>query len=118
MPGLVYMDTNKKINILLFFILSAFAIGFLYFIGSVGFISPILGDINLIDEGQFGAWIAHMLHGKLLYKDIYAAYGPLYIYPLYLLSKIFGQSAYLIRVVYIVVNTYLSLIIVWLVLKK
>lgn len=55
------------------------------------------GDINMIDEGQFGAWANHMLHGKLMYKDMYIVYGPLYVYPLYILFKIFQPSAFLVR---------------------
>lgn len=55
------------------------------------------GDINMIDEGQFGAWANHMLHGKLMFKDIYIVYGPLHVYPLYLLFKIFEPSAFLAR---------------------
>lgn len=55
------------------------------------------GDINIIDEGQFAAWANHMIHGKLLYKDIYITYGPLSIYPLYWLFKVFGPSAFLVR---------------------
>lgn len=55
------------------------------------------GDINMIDEGQFGAWANHMLHGKLMYKDMYIVYGPLYVYPLFILFKIFFPSAFLVR---------------------
>jgi hypothetical protein len=108
------MEKNKKI-----IIVEACAIFlFLFFIGSGIVINPFFGDVNVIDEGQFGAWLTHMLHGKHLYKDTYAAYGPFYIYPLYFLGKIFSPSVFLIRIVYIVLNTFLATIIVKFVLNK
>lgn len=91
---------------------------FLFTFGSGAVVSPIFGDINMIDEGQFGAWVSHMLSGEHLYKDIYAAYGPFYIYPLYIFSKIFGPSVFLIRIVYIVLNTFLAVLIARAVLQK
>jgi len=67
------------------------------FIGTVGGGSLFFGNINPIDEGQFGAWANHMLLGKYMYKDIYITYGPLFVYPLYVLFKIFGPSFFLVR---------------------
>ncbi len=84
---------------------------FLLLVGSGLVISPFYGDINVIDEGQFGGWITHMLHGQKLYVDTYAAYGPLYIYPLYFASKLFGPSVFLIRIIYLVIGTLGALII-------
>ncbi len=91
---------------------------FLLFIGSGIVVSPFYGDINLIDEGQFGAWVTHMLQGQHLYKDMYAAYGPFYIYPLYLLAKLFGPSVFLIRIVYIVLNVFFAVIVAQAVIQK
>lgn len=91
---------------------------FLFVIGSGVVSSPLFGDVNLIDEGQFGAWLRHMLAGKHLYKDMYAAYGPLYIYPLYLLAKVFSPTVFLIRIVYIVINTFLAVIIARVILRE
>jgi hypothetical protein len=91
---------------------------FLYFIGSGVVLSPVFGDINVIDEGQFGAWLNHLSRGEKLYKDIYAAYGPLFIYPLYWLSMVTEPSIYLIRVVYIVISTFIAILISDGVLKK
>ena len=90
----------------------------LLFVGSGVVVSPFVGDINFIDEGQFGAWLMHMQSGQHLYKDAYAAYGPLYIYPIYLLSKIFTPSVFLIRMTYIVCNSFFALVIAWAVLRK
>jgi MFS family permease len=86
------------------------ALLFLLFVGSGIVVNPFYGDVNVIDEGQFGGWITHMLHGQKLYKDTYAAYGPLYIYPSYMLAKIFGSSVFLIRIVYLVLGTLGALI--------
>ena len=66
-------------------------------IGTISSGNFFAGDINMIDEGQFASWVTNMLHGKLLFRDIYITYGPLYIYPLYFLFKIFGPSAFLVR---------------------
>lgn len=101
----------EKKQIILFVTESVVILLFLLFIGSGLVVSPFFGGINMIDEGQFGGWIAHMIHGKHLYKDVYAAYGPLYIYPLYGLSKLFGPSVFLIRIVYIILNTFLAVLI-------
>src|SRR3989344_2652336 len=84
---------KKRLNTILEIVIISF-IGFLLG-GTSG--SPFYGDVNVIDEGQFAAWANHMLHGKFLFKDIYVTYGPLYVYPLYLLSKIFGPSMFLVR---------------------
>ncbi len=64
------------------------------------------GDINMIDEGQFSAWANHMIHGKLLFKDIYITYGPLSVYPLFWLFQIFGASAFLVRLYLMLGSTF------------
>src|SRR5258706_14777035 len=102
--------TYKK-TLVVFLLESLFFALFLFFVGSAIVNNPILGDINFIDEGQFGAWVTHLLHGQYLYKDVYAAYGPFYIYPLLFASKIFGQSIFLIRLIYMSLSTFLSLMI-------
>lgn len=85
------MDKFKVKRINIFFEIIFFAIlGF--FIGSAETLSPFYGNINVIDEGQFAAWANFMLHGKLMFKDMYIVYGPLYVYPLYLLFKFFSPS--------------------------
>lgn len=86
------MDT-KKIIIIEFIVLVLI---------SLLWVNPATGnlfsvDANMIDEGQFGAWALHMLQGKHLFKDIYVTYGPLYVYPLYFLFKIFSPSVFLVR---------------------
>lgn len=88
------MGKKQKKYIIFEITIAAF---FLIIIGNASLISPFFGDINFIDEGQFGAWANHMLLGKQMYKDIYITYGPLYVYPLYLLFKIFSPSAFLVR---------------------
>lgn len=82
----------KKIVLILFFIFL-----WLLYIGQLGSQSALYGDINLIDEGQFAAWISHMMHGKVLYKDFYLQYGPLQIIPLAFFTKLLGVSFFSIR---------------------
>ena len=74
------MEKNK-IKIVIEYLVILF---FLFFIGSSLVINPFFGEINVIDEGQFGAWMRHMLHGEFLYNDTYSEYETLYIYPFYL----------------------------------
>lgn len=91
---------------------------FLLIYGSGGFVSPFYGDINLIDEGQFASWISRMNFGGHLYKDVYAAYGPLYIYPLYIFNLVFEPSVFLIRMVYGVFGVFLAILIAVSIFRK
>lgn len=50
------------------------------------------------EEGQHLSYANDILHGKKLYKDIYAIYGPLMEYPLALLMKLFGKSIVILRI--------------------
>jgi hypothetical protein len=109
------MEKKNKIVLILVFLVVFL---FLLFIGSGNVISPYFGNINVIDEGLFGAWITHMLHGEFLYKNTYSAYGPFYIYPLYLISKIFTPDFFLIRVLYGTINTFLAILVAELILIK
>src|SRR3989338_885736 len=104
---MVYMDSKKKIvrsfvieSVLIALVALAF--------GSLLFISPFYGDLNFIDEGQLGAWVNHMLLGKHMYEDVYIPYGPLYVYPLFVLFKLFSPSASLIRI-YMTIGTVISI---------
>lgn len=108
----------SKKQILKFIIESFIILCFLMVIGSGVVQSPLFGDINVIDEGQFGAWMSHMLHGEYLYKDVYTAYGPFYIFPLYLLAKIFGPSVFLLRVVYKVIFVFFAITIARVIMTK
>ncbi len=74
----------------------------LFFIGQVNGVSGVSGDVNMIDEGQYAAWVRHMSHGKLPYRDIYIQYGPLQIYIPLLVMVIFGQSMFYIRFVSVI----------------
>src|SRR5262245_11567482 len=38
-----------------------------------------------------------MLHGEQPYKDNYIQYGPLMIYPVFLLFKLFGETFFVLR---------------------
>lgn len=89
-----------------------------WIIGSLFFVTPFYGELNLIDEGQFLAWVNHMMNGKLMYRDIYITYGPLYVYPLYFLFKVFGSSIFLLRVYFIVISTIFSVFVLREVAKK
>lgn len=108
------MEKKEKIievAMLIFFVL-------IPLLGAINIINPWLGDINLIDEGQFAAWANHMLHGKLMYKDIYITYGPLYVYPLYLIFKYLGTEFIFIRIFYLSIGTSFGLIATYYFLKK
>jgi hypothetical protein len=97
---MVHMGIFKNQKIIITLEIIIFSI-LAFIIGSAQTVSPFYGDLNLIDEGQFAAWANQMLHGKLMFKDIYITYGPLYVYPLYLLFKIFSPSAFLVRIYFI-----------------
>ncbi len=75
--------------------ISVIAIVLIFWGGGWG--SPFIGPSNFIDEGQFGAWINHINHGEHLFKDIFIVYGPLSVYALLWLAKLFGFSIFLIR---------------------
>src|ERR1700691_5822605 len=110
------VNTKKQKIIILIELI--FILLFLFTIGSGNVVSPIYGDINVLDEGQFGAWLSHLFAGGYLYKDTYAAYGPLYIYPLYILARIFSPTVFLIRIVYIVIDVFLAVITVQVILRE
>lgn len=109
------MDKKQKIISIIVYIAIVF---FLVFIGTGNVSSPFFGDINLIDEGQIGAWMLHLFDGQHLYIDTYAAYGPFYIYPIYLISKIFGPSVFLLRIIVIVIYGLITILIIQEILKK
>src|SRR3989338_4951314 len=50
------------------------------------------------EEGQHLSYANDILHGKKLYKDTYAIYGPLMEYPLALLMKFFTPSILISRI--------------------
>jgi len=106
---MVILDVAKKIVSSLSFEILTVVILTLVF-GSV-WGSPFYGTVNVIDEGQFGAWINHMLNGKLMYEDIFITYGPLLVYPLYILSDIFGPSIFLVRL-YLTCGSSIGIILV------
>jgi hypothetical protein len=78
-------------------IIEIFIIALVLFFWGGGWGSPFVGPSNFIDEGQFGAWINHISYGENLFKDIFIVYGPLSVYALLWLTKIFGSSVFLIR---------------------
>lgn len=112
---MVYMDKIKNKTTLIEIIL---IILFPIFFGSLLFITPFFGDLNFIDEGQFAAWANHMLHGKLMYKDMYISYGPLFVYPIFLAFKVFGSLAFLVRLIFGTISSILGALMVWLVVKE
>lgn len=89
----------------------------LFLLGQTNGISGVSGDINMIDEGQFAAWVNHMLHGKIVYKEFFVQYAPLQVYPLYFLMKIFGPSMFFIRLWHTVIGVFLGLCVALLTLK-
>lgn len=101
----------EKKKIIFTVLILVFIFCWLFFVGQLDGTSALKGDINLIDEGQFGAWINHMLHGKLIYRDFFPPYGPLQVYPLYLLIKIFGPSFFVIRLFTTTIGVFLGVLI-------
>ena len=89
----------------------------LFFVGQIGGVSAIKGDINIIDEGQFGAWVNHMLHGKVIYKEFFSPYGPMQVYPLYVLVKLFGPSFFVVRLYTAVIGVFLGICVALYALK-
>lgn len=87
-------------------------------IGQASGISALYGDIGLIDEGQYAAWVNHMLRGKLMYRDFYLPYGPLHVYILYILVKYVGISFFFIRLWLTTVGVFLGICISVLILFK
>lgn len=108
------MEKSKIVYIISVFLISLIPI----FFGSLLFVSPFFGDINLIDEGQFLAWANHMFHGKLMYKDIYITYGPLYVYPVFLIVKFVEDSVFAFRFYSIALNGVLGILSVSLLLRR
>lgn len=98
-------------KLILIFLSLLLLLGWLIFIGQIDGTSGIRGDINLIDEGQFGAWVNHMLHGKVMYKDFFPPYGPLQVYPLFVLVKIFGPSFFVIRFYTLILGVFFGICI-------
>src|SRR5205814_2219145 len=113
----VHMGSTKKQKIIVIVELLLIFL-FLFTIGSGNVISPLYGDIDVIDEGLYGAWMMHLFAGGHLFKDTYSAYGPLYIYPVYFLANFFSPTVFLIRIVYSVFNVFFAIIIVKLLLKE
>lgn len=106
------MESIKKITPLLLILIITLGIGSFYFI------TPWFGEINIIDEGQLAAWAYRMTAGQHLFKDIYITYGPLYVYPLYLVFKYVNQSFFALRFLYSVVFMLASLLIIYSFISK
>lgn len=107
----IFKDKEKLIILILIIL-----VPFLF--GSLFFITPWFGDLNLIDEGQFAAWANHMLLGKHMFSDIYITYGPLYVYPLYLIFKFLGPQAFYVRLLYSTIGTILGMLFVWIFVEQ
>lgn len=86
------MENKKIISII---IPVFFTLTFLLWGGVGGFI--FAGQINMIDEGQYLAWLSHLRDGEKLYKDMYVTYGPLQVYPLYLLLHLFEPTIWMTK---------------------
>lgn len=90
----------------------------LLFVGQANGISAIRGDINFIDEGQYAAWISDMHSGKTIYKDTYVQYSPLQVYPPYILTSIFGESIFYIRLWNTTITSFLGFVVLLALLKS
>lgn len=91
------MDKNKGVIILELFLITIFSLIF-----GVGLGNILVGNLNLLDEGQFASWPYQMLLGKKMFADIFIMYGPLYVYPLFIFSKVFGVSFFNIRIFFFI----------------
>ncbi len=85
----------------------------LLIIGQGNGISGFFGNVNIIDEGQYAAWIINVFHGKLIYKDIFIQYGPLEIFGIYILMSIFGHSLFFVRFVTETLMTFLGIWVIF-----
>lgn len=91
------MDENKKV-----IFIELIGIVILSFIFGVGLGNIFVGNLNLLDEGQFASWGFQMLQGKKMFSELFIMYGPLYVYPLYVFFKVFGVSFFAIRFIYFI----------------
>lgn len=87
----------------------------LLFIGRGGS-SGFFGQINLIDEGQFLAWVNQMMNGKLIYRDIYVQYGPLMVFPIYFMYQFFEPSVFILKI-WQVFDAFIAFLIAFVTLK-
>jgi hypothetical protein len=54
--------------------------------------------VFLSEEGEMMAWVDALLRGQVLSRDVYCLYGPLAVYPVAGLFKLFGPSLWVWRV--------------------
>jgi hypothetical protein len=104
-----------KIKYIKYIALFGFVFAWLLLIGRGGG-SGFFGQINLIDEGQFLAWINQMMNGKLIYRDIYVQYGPLMVLPIYFLFQLFESSVFILKI-WQVFDAFVAFAIAFLVLR-
>ncbi len=112
---MVYYSMAKK-TIIIFFIEAFCIFLWLFFIGSLRGNNALVGDLNLIDEGQFAAWVSRMHHGELMYKDMHIPYGPLLVYPVYLATKLY-MSFFSIRLMLGVIYPFLGICVAMIILR-
>ena len=81
----------------------------------------ISGSFNsfqfLTEEGTHAGTLLALLHGKVLYRDIYFLYGPLMEYPLVWLARVFGAGLLTIRL-YTYFCSFLGLWLVYLLSRR
>jgi hypothetical protein len=71
---------------------------------TVGFFKPDMARNGfdpwalLAEEGEMMAWVNTLLHGGVLSRDVFCLYGPLSVYPVAALFKLFGPSLWVSRV--------------------
>lgn len=70
----------------------------------------------LSEEGLNLGAVNSILHGKVLYRDVYYVYGPLLEYPLALIMKIFGCDILYLRI-YTYALTFIGFLIIYYSLK-
>lgn len=105
---------KKTVTLVIFNII---AILFILFVGSLTAVNPFYGDINFIDEGQIAVWVHHLFVGKVVYKDFFMSYGPLFVFPYFIGAKLLGQSVSLIRIVTALIFFFPGFLIVQYVIK-
>ena len=114
---MVFLPMAKK-TLIFVFLEICFVFLWLFFIGQFTGFTALSGDVNLLDEGQYAAWVNHMLHGQKIYKDFFLPYGPVQVYLAYFFVLLFGQTMFSIRLSISIVSIFLGIVVAIYVMRK
>jgi hypothetical protein len=76
-----------------------------------------LGTFDPVEEGFWVGWLQRMLQGQMLYRDFAIYHPPILPTGLYLFSKLFGESIYIVRLYFHLVSI-TGFVLIYLILKK